>query len=120
MKRSSSLAHGSTGTSEPSRAFSTVLSFFVRLPARVLLALIWLYQRTLSPVLPVVLGPNCGCRFSPTCSHYAAEALREHGALFGAWLTLRRLIKCTPLHPGGFDPVPQRERHTPVCVRVAS
>jgi putative membrane protein insertion efficiency factor len=76
------------------------------LPARGLLALVWLYQRTLSPVLPTIFGPNCGCRFAPTCSHYAAEAVRTHGALAGAWLALRRLLRCTPLSAGGFDPVP--------------
>jgi uncharacterized protein len=84
-------------------------SFFSRvihLPAAGLLGLIWLYQRTLSPALPVVFGPACGCRFSPTCSHYAAGAIRNHGALRGSWLAGRRLVKCTPLHPGGFDPVP--------------
>ena len=104
-----------------SYALGPVLSFLVRLPALLLLLLVAVYQRTLSPILPVVFGPNCGCRFSPTCSHYAAEALREHGALAGMWLALRRLIKCTPLLPGGFDPVPmRRERSTPICVRVAS
>ena len=85
------------------------------LPARLLLGLIWLYQRTFSPVLPAVFGSACGCRFSPTCSHYAAEAVRHHGAIVGAWLALRRLLKCTPLHPGGFDPVPPRRS----CARVA-
>lgn len=78
----------------------------VRLPAQGLLASIWVYQRTVSPVLPAVFGPNCGCRFHPTCSHYAAEAVRAHGALRGAWLAAVRLVKCTPLHPGGLDPVP--------------
>jgi putative membrane protein insertion efficiency factor len=87
----------------------------VRLPARALLALIWLYQRTLSPALPVLFGPSCGCRFYPSCSHYAAEAIDTHGALAGPWLALRRLVKCTPLHPGGPDPVPPRRcvRHSP-------
>jgi putative membrane protein insertion efficiency factor len=84
-----------------------------RLPVRAVLGFIWLYQRTLSPVLPVVTLGRCACRFSPTCSHYAAEAVRTHGALAGAWLALRRLLKCTPLHPGGFDPVP-----APRCVRA--
>lgn len=92
--------------SEMHRVFQMVLA----LPARLLLALLWLYQRTLSPVLPVVFGPACGCRFSPTCSHYAAEAIRAHGVVRGPWLALRRLLKCTPLHPGGFDPVPPRPR----------
>src|SRR3954464_10824758 len=67
--------------------------------AQGLLGLVWLYQKTLSPVLPALFGPTCGCRFYPTCSHYAAEAVRTHGALFGSWLAVRRLLKCTPLHP---------------------
>jgi putative membrane protein insertion efficiency factor len=87
-----------------------------RLPARTLLGLVWLYQKTLSPVLPAVFGPACGCRFSPTCSHYAAEAVRTHGALTGSWLALRRLLRCTPLHPGGFDPVPPSRPR--VCTRT--
>lgn len=89
-----------------------------RLPASVLLAGIWVYQRTLSPVIPAVLGPTCGCRFHPTCSHYAAEAVRSHGALRGAGLALVRLLKCTPLHPGGLDPVPPVRR--PACVRQSA
>ena len=90
------------------------------LPASALLGLIWLYRKLVSPVLPVVLGPSCGCRFHPTCSHYAAEAVRTHGAIRGAWLAARRLLKCTPLHPGGFDPVPApgELRHSPTCVRM--
>ena len=57
-------------------------------------------------MLPVIFGPSCGCRFYPTCSHYAAEAVMAHGTIRGAWLAARRIIKCTPLHPGGNDPVP--------------
>jgi putative membrane protein insertion efficiency factor len=96
-----------------------LLRLAAALPARALLALIRLYQRTLSPALPALFGPACGCRFTPTCSHYAADAVREHGALTGAWLTARRLVKCTPLHPGGFDPVPPR-RAIPRCVNVTT
>lgn len=70
------------------------------------LAVIRLYQGTVSPVLPALLGPSCGCRFYPSCSHYAGEAVAIHGALRGGWLAARRIIKCTPLHPGGHDPVP--------------
>jgi len=92
---------------------SAAWRLLVALPARGLVGLLWLYQRTLSPVLPVVFGPACGCRFAPSCSHYAAEAVREHGAVIGSLLALRRLAKCTPLHPGGFDPVPPRRR--PQC-----
>jgi len=78
--------------------------------------LIWLYQKLLSPALAVA-APTCGCRFAPTCSHYAREALREHGLLAGLALTARRLVKCGPWHPGGLDPVPPRLR--PVCTVVA-
>ena len=91
--------------------------FLFRLPGLALLALIRVYQRTVSPALPALFGPACGCRFSPTCSHYAEEAIRTHGVLAGAWLSARRLMKCTPLHAGGFDPVPPR--FTPRCTRVA-
>jgi putative membrane protein insertion efficiency factor len=94
-------------------------SFLISLPARSLLTLIRVYQRTLSPALPALFGSACGCRFAPTCSHYAADAVREHGALAGTWLATRRLVKCTPLHPGGFDPVPAR-RSAPRCGRATA
>ncbi len=97
---------------------SALLSALRRLPAAALLLLIRVYQRTLSPALPVLTMGQCGCRFSPTCSHYAAEAIRTHGALQGTALAAIRLAKCTPLHPGGLDPVPPRR--TPRCERVAA
>jgi len=64
------------------------------------------YQRLLSPLLP------SACRFSPTCSEYARLALLEHGVARGAWLALRRLTRCHPFHPGGYDPPPAREHLT--------
>ena len=92
-----------------------------QLPARALLLLIRIYQRTLSPALPVLTLGRCGCRFSPTCSHYAADAIRTHGALAGTTLAVVRLLKCTPLHPGGFDPVPPRRTpRPPRCTRAAA
>jgi len=98
-----------------------ILPAIAGLPAKVLLGVIRVYQLTLSPVLPVVFGPNCGCRFYPTCSHYAAEAVRTHGAIKGAGLAAWRLLKCTPLHEGGSDPVPPlRSSSRPVCERVSS
>ena len=68
--------------------------------ARLLVLLIRGYQVTLSPLLPPA------CRYTPTCSHYAAEALRRHGALTGSWMALRRLLRCHPFRAGGYDPVP--------------
>ncbi|RBY92647.1 membrane protein insertion efficiency factor YidD [Blastococcus sp. TF02A-30] len=67
---------------------------------RLLLAVIGFYSRAVSPALP----PRC--RFTPTCSAYAAEAIALHGAGRGSWLALRRLVKCAPWHPGGVDFVP--------------
>lgn len=98
--------------------FSAFLAVLARLPAAALLLLVRLYQRLVSPALSLVGGPTCGCRFAPTCSHYAVEAIATHGALTGAWLSFRRLLKCTPFHPGGFDPVPARR--SLVCARVRS
>jgi putative membrane protein insertion efficiency factor len=65
-----------------------------------LLASIRVYQYTLRPLL----GANC--RFFPTCSDYAREAIEKHGALKGAGLAARRVLRCHPYHPGGYDPVP--------------
>lgn len=85
------------------------------IPAHLLRGLIWLYQKTVSPAL-VVIAPTCGCRFAPTCSHYASEALRTHGFFAGVGLAFLRLAKCGPWHPGGLDPVPPRAR--PACAAV--
>ncbi len=68
-----------------------------------LLALIGLYQFLTRPIYAIL--PRF-CRFEPTCSHYGAEAIRTYGAWRGGWLTLKRVLKCHPLNPGGFDPVP--------------
>ena len=68
---------------------------------RVLLAAVRFYQRAISPALP----PRC--RFYPSCSAYAVEAIERHGAPRGSWLALRRLLKCAPWHPGGVDLVPE-------------
>jgi len=97
---------------------SRFISRLVDLPAAGLVVLMRLYQRILSPALPVFLGPGCGCRFSPTCSHYAIGALREHGAIIGLGLAAVRLLKCTPLHPGGEDPVPAPRRR-PQCANTS-
>ncbi|HUV73411.1 MAG TPA: membrane protein insertion efficiency factor YidD [Anaerolineae bacterium] len=65
-----------------------------------LLMIIRLYRRSISPALP----PSC--RFVPSCSQYTYEAVERYGVLKGGWLGTKRLLRCHPLHPGGFDPVP--------------
>jgi putative membrane protein insertion efficiency factor len=67
---------------------------------RLALGVIRLYQKVVSPAL----GSNC--RYYPTCSHYAYEAIEIHGAARGSWLGLRRISRCHPWHEGGLDPVP--------------
>ena len=66
-----------------------------------LIALVRAYQIALSPYL----GKHC--RFTPSCSHYAIQALQSHGAFKGFWLTIKRLSHCHPWHAGGHDPVPK-------------
>src|SRR6478735_7709736 len=83
-----------------------------RAPERALIFCIELYRTYVSPTrMPT-------CRFTPTCSEYAVDALRERGALVGSLLTVVRLLKCGPWHPGGWDPVPaRRSRHRDDGVR---
>ena len=67
---------------------------------RLLIAMVKFYRKNISP-----LRPPC-CRYIPTCSQYALEALEKYGALKGSWLALRRFLLCHPFHKGGYDPVP--------------
>lgn len=64
------------------------------------LGLIRLYQKLISPALPAA------CRFHPTCSHYGYEAIQKYGLFRGGWMAIKRVGRCHPLHPGGYDPVP--------------
>jgi len=70
---------------------------------KLLIAPVRFYKRVLSPLKPVA-----SCRFHPTCSHYAEEAIIVHGAIKGSFLATKRILRCHPLNPGGFDPVPPK------------
>jgi putative membrane protein insertion efficiency factor len=79
---------------------TSLMSFFLCIP-------IYLYRWLISPLLHTLAGGSgCGCRFHPTCSAYALDALSSHGSLKGTWLSLCRISKCHPWGNGGYDPVP--------------
>ncbi|MGG1678024.1 membrane protein insertion efficiency factor YidD [Neobacillus sp. NRS-1170] len=71
---------------------------------KAIIALIRFYQSVISPLKPPT------CRFYPTCSHYGLEAVQRFGALKGGYLTIKRILKCHPFHPGGIDPVPEKKK----------
>jgi uncharacterized protein len=72
----------------------------------ILLSVIRAYRQFISPLFP----PSC--RFQPTCSQYALEAIATHGAIKGSWLAIKRILRCHPFHPGGYDPVPCEHENT--------
>ncbi len=80
------------------------MSFISKVLALPLLGLVWLYRTAISPLLGV------NCRFEPSCSDYASEALRTHGGIKGGWLALKRICRCHPWGGSGFDPVPAEEK----------
>ncbi len=67
---------------------------------KLVLLIITFYRKYISPAFPPT------CRFTPTCSAYALEAVSKHGAMKGVFLSIKRILKCHPFHPGGYDPVP--------------
>nr|WP_240375513.1 membrane protein insertion efficiency factor YidD [Bacillus piscicola] len=71
---------------------------------RIIIGAIQVYRTFISPLTPPT------CRFYPTCSQYGVEAVERFGAWKGGWLTLKRISKCHPFHPGGFDPVPEKNK----------
>ncbi len=70
---------------------------------RALIAIIHVYRALISPLFP----PSC--RFQPTCSQYAIEAVERFGIIQGSWLAVKRILRCHPFHPGGYDPVPMKK-----------
>ena len=77
------------------------------LPMKGMLVMLRFYKREISPMLP-----PC-CRYTPTCSEYAMQAVEKYGAVKGGWLAAKRILRCHPFHEGGYDPVPQEFRFGP-------
>ncbi|HPK87069.1 MAG TPA: membrane protein insertion efficiency factor YidD [Atribacterota bacterium] len=73
---------------------------------RIFITAIVFYQKYISPLKPAT------CRFYPTCSDYALQAIQKHGCIKGTWLALKRISRCHPYHPGGYDPVPEVEENS--------
>ena len=71
------------------------------------------YQILIRPILHALGGPNCGCRYTPSCSHYFLEAVDLHGSLKGSYLGIRRILRCHPWGGCGYDPVPLTEDSKP-------
>lgn len=84
----------------------------------ILIFAVRVYRWTLSPLLGALFGPTAGCRFTPTCSAYALEALERHGAARGGWLATRRICRCHPWGGCGDDPVPAPEPGAPTPAGV--
>lgn len=82
----------------------------LRLPALIAAFLVKGYQWGFSPVKVFFWGSTIACRFHPTCSHYAYKVLLRYGLIKGLGLSLWRLLRCHPFHPGGYDPVPENEK----------
>lgn len=82
-------------------------------PQHILVLCVRLYRWTLSPIKVFLFGPLGRCRFTPTCSEYALEALLRHGALAGSWLAVKRIARCHPWGGCGLDTVPDRKSEAP-------
>jgi putative membrane protein insertion efficiency factor len=82
----------------------------MKAPRMLLIGLIRIYQWGLSPLKSVLFGPSGRCRYSPSCSCYAVEAIQNHGIIHGLWLSLKRIARCHPWGGEGYDPVPSRSK----------
>jgi len=97
-------AHEQEETKEKKEKKRTIISFVVGIPSLLAIVCISIYRHAISPLLP----PSC--RYVPTCSEYALIAFRRFGFLRGMWLSIKRVGRCHPFHPGGYDPVPEEFR----------
>ena len=83
-----------------SKAVFLLYTLLMRLLSKVMLAFIWFYRTCISPLKP----PSC--RYTPTCSQYAIEAIKKYGPIKGGWLAFKRILRCNPFGGSGYDPVP--------------
>jgi len=81
-------------------AMGNLWKAFCRLLSQLMLGLIWVYRHFISPFTPAA------CRYTPTCSQYAVEAIRKYGPFRGGWLAFKRILRCNPWGGSGYDPVP--------------
>lgn len=99
MRSITTMSADQSASGEPAlRDFKVTL---IKIPQYVLLVLIRVYQKMISPSLPANT-----CRFYPSCSHYSYQVIYKYGALKGLFLATRRILRCNPFNPGGYDPVP--------------
>ncbi|HTQ49269.1 MAG TPA: membrane protein insertion efficiency factor YidD [Candidatus Acidoferrales bacterium] len=90
--------------------FSRALwDWMLDVPKTALIFTLQLYRWTVSPALVFLFGPGGGCRFTPSCSHYAVDTVRSQGVLLGGWLAVKRICRCHPWGDGGHDPAPEKE-----------
>lgn len=100
---------------------------------QILVLMVWLYRWTLAPAKTFLFGPLSHCRFTPSCSQYALEAIKTHGSVAGSWLAMKRICRCHPWGGCGHDPVPwaevrsqksevrsQKRKRLAVCLGVSS
>lgn len=80
--------------------FKKIIKIFIKIPSFIILQLIKFYQKFISPLFP------SSCRYIPTCSEYAIIAIQKYGFIKGFFLAIKRIMRCHPRHPGGYDPVP--------------
>jgi len=93
-------------------SYSKVWAIGASVPGLVAIALLAIYHRVISPLIVALIGP--ACRFDPTCSEYAAQAIRVHGATRGGWIAIKRFLRCRPGTAWGYDPV-ERASHNQGC-----
>ena len=106
-------AGSAPGTNLPFGLRHSLVIMTSSLVIRALIVAIRAYKLVVSPVLTFLIGPGGGCRFTPSCSQYAVDAIRSQGSLTGGWLAVKRICRCHPWGDCGHDPAPEKEFRVP-------